>query len=123
MTSPEATSDSWVAKSSTRWRTSGSSGTSANSRRNHWWHTVPGGLVTHAWPARSAPASGAVEPCERMRPIHDDVADVGVQVALGQGRWQRGRQPVGVVDEGKVGCTGIDAVQGLVGVLLGDVHA
>ncbi len=53
-TSPEATSDSWVAKSSTRWRTSASPGMSANSRRNHWWHTVPGGLVTHTWPARSA---------------------------------------------------------------------
>jgi hypothetical protein len=27
------------------------------------------------------------------------------------------------VDERKVGCTGIDAVQSLVGVLLGDLHA
>ena len=43
-------------------------------------------------------------------------------------RWVRdggsgGRQPVGVVDEGEVGRSGVDAVEGLVGVLLGDVQA
>jgi hypothetical protein len=62
-------------------------------------------------------------PRERMRPIDDDVADVGVHIALGQGRWQGNWQPVGVVDEGEVGCTGIDAAESLVGVLLGDMHA
>ena len=46
------------AKSSTRWWTSGVTVEPAKTRQNHWWHTVPGGLVTQVHSVKSSLVSG-----------------------------------------------------------------
>lgn len=59
---------------------------------------------------------------QRVLPVYDDVADVDVNLAVAHRRRHGGGKAIGVVNEGNICRSGLDAVQRAVGIVLGDAN-